>query len=481
MMRATAIAGLALTIALCAPAAAAEPAWWTQQKRQCGLAPNLAYNVWRAQGSPCQGAYRPPPDPRVALRNRVQALAAANPELVDASAVTQTDLWNDDAFAGLVARLHRDLWRAYSSSEADIADWNRVTQHYAPHLARLEAYASTLDVARPDNVPSRYVEALESARAAEAAAERAVAQTRTQIAHETLGAIFSAALWEDARNRALALIRARFPKAEGLPEPTDENGAALPMDRLHVPAGPFHEPWLHAEPTPQQAAAGVIAPGWNIDGFHQAVPASEPPLPEAIDDRVAAVERLAGEARAARSRAIAAAAAGRQLEERYRSYLQIGQKAQDGIARMETATDLSQRRAVWLEAVRRNAEVQVRNAVWKRVYTTAKALVWSTVASRIVPDALAGLAHAGPVEKARKYKALVDQIRGLEGDFELYSPEAARVLAEGSPAEAQHLLDAVWSTSSADGRATMQKALDAADAPAALGQAWRRLLGNPPN
>jgi hypothetical protein len=98
-----------------------------------------------------------------------------------------------------------------------------------------------------------------------------------------------------------------------------------------------------------------------------------------------------------------------------------------------------------------------------------------------VPDALAGLAHDGPVEKARKYKALVDQVRGLEGDFELYSPQAARVLAEGSPAEVQHLLDAVWATSRADGRETMQRALDAAGAPPALGQAWRRLLGNPPS
>lgn len=32
---------------------AAEPAWWTQQKRTCGLSPGLAYNTWVAQGSPC--------------------------------------------------------------------------------------------------------------------------------------------------------------------------------------------------------------------------------------------------------------------------------------------------------------------------------------------------------------------------------------------------------------------------------------------
>lgn len=38
-----------------ASAIAAEPAWWTQQKIDCGLPSSLAYNTWVAQGSPCPG------------------------------------------------------------------------------------------------------------------------------------------------------------------------------------------------------------------------------------------------------------------------------------------------------------------------------------------------------------------------------------------------------------------------------------------
>lgn len=39
----------------------AEPVWWTQQKRDCGLSPSLAYNDWVAQGSPCnKNSYNPP-------------------------------------------------------------------------------------------------------------------------------------------------------------------------------------------------------------------------------------------------------------------------------------------------------------------------------------------------------------------------------------------------------------------------------------
>lgn len=45
----TVLAGLILAIS----ATAAEPAWWTQQKIDCGLPASLAYNDWVAQGSPC--------------------------------------------------------------------------------------------------------------------------------------------------------------------------------------------------------------------------------------------------------------------------------------------------------------------------------------------------------------------------------------------------------------------------------------------
>ena len=36
--------------------ARAEPAWWTQQKKDCRLPASLAYNTWVAQGSPCNAS-----------------------------------------------------------------------------------------------------------------------------------------------------------------------------------------------------------------------------------------------------------------------------------------------------------------------------------------------------------------------------------------------------------------------------------------
>jgi hypothetical protein len=39
----------------CQLATAQQPQWWINQKRACGLAPNLAYETWRRQGFPCPG------------------------------------------------------------------------------------------------------------------------------------------------------------------------------------------------------------------------------------------------------------------------------------------------------------------------------------------------------------------------------------------------------------------------------------------
>jgi hypothetical protein len=297
---------------------------------------------------------------------------------------------------------------------------------------------------------------------------------------QSLGAVGSAAIWESERNEALAQVRARFQQAEGLPASTDEDAKDSPNERLHVPPGPFNVLPLHAEPTLQPVIQGVLAPAWNPDGlaYRHATPLAEPPAPATLQEQVPELKRMAREARAAKARAEAAAHELAALQERYGSYSKIAERGQDAVAQTEAETNLAKSRLNWLAAARRNAEVKVRNAIWQRVYATSKALVWGAMKGRVVPDALNDLAHAAPVEKARRYKALVDQVLSIEGDFELYSPQAAAVLAQGSSAEAQHVLDAVWGTSRAEGRETMQKALDAADAPESLRTAWWRLIGD---
>jgi hypothetical protein len=479
-MRAWAFIGLAFALAA-APAYAAEPAWWTQKKRECGLSPSLAYNTWAAQGYPCGGAVQPVQDPRTTLRNRVSALVSANSDLLDSSALARTNVWDDDAFAGLVAGMREDLWRAYLGYDARATRARSVVNYYAPHLEDLENYARTLNAARADSVPQSEVDAHDRAQAAEAAAQGELDRLKQEDSRERLLAMVSAGMWEDERNQTLAMVRARFPKATGLPAPTNADGLDTADDRMHVPAGPFHEPYVGPEPTTRMPPLlGVIAPEWAPDSLdiRQAAPVPEP-APATIQDQVSDLERVAGLARAAKTRAAQAQADLAQMEDRYRSYYKIAEKGQEARAAMESDRYLLDQRTLWLVKAQRQADVQIRNELWRRVYATSKALVWQAYVGKVAPEALRLMSHETPIEKAKKYKELLGQIRTLDGDFELFSTQAARILAQGSPGEAQHLLDGLWGTAHADGVETMKKALDAAGAPDALAAAWIRLIGDP--
>jgi hypothetical protein len=76
-----------------------EPAWWTKQKRDCGLSASLAYNTWVAQGSPCKTreVETPPPlplDPRqIALQNALPRYNALVHSLSDKYKLLDEKSW----------------------------------------------------------------------------------------------------------------------------------------------------------------------------------------------------------------------------------------------------------------------------------------------------------------------------------------------------------------------------------------------------
>lgn len=79
-----------LMIATTSEALAQEPAWWTQQKKDCGLSSSLAYNDWVAQGMPCnssggRNSGNPPPINYEAERIERERLAKEKAEAVAAA------------------------------------------------------------------------------------------------------------------------------------------------------------------------------------------------------------------------------------------------------------------------------------------------------------------------------------------------------------------------------------------------------------
>jgi hypothetical protein len=472
------VASLMCPMLLHGSAQAQEPAWWTQQKQACGLSPSLAYNTWASQGYPCRSS-QPAQDPRVALHNRVAAVISENTEIVDSSVLQGANLWDDAAFGAVIASVHRDLWRAASGSDARSQNGQAVMAYYAPYLHAMETRASSLNAARADTVPQDVVDARDGAKAKADAAKQQLADIDQKTADETLGVTFSDSLWGTERNQALKTLHDRFPQERGLPQPTADNAdsSADPQP----PAGPFHEHWVGPEPMLLPVAEAQVGPAWSPQDLSlpQRVAAPEPPLSGTTEQQVSGLEQLATQARQAKAGADRTQAELNQMEDRYKSYFKIVHDGQDAIAGMYAQTRFYESEARWYADQQANAAIRLHNATWQRVYATVKAVVWEEVGEKLIPQALAAMAHANAADKARKVAALVKQVRGIEGDFELYSPQAARVLALGSSGDAQHLLDAVWGTSRKDGQQTMQKALDAAGAPENLGEAWRKLVETP--
>ncbi len=75
-MRAVLWATLGIVCLASAPTMAGEPAWWTQQKRNCGLPSNLAYNNWDGKCNSSRGGSTSAPSYDYEAARRAQAAAA---------------------------------------------------------------------------------------------------------------------------------------------------------------------------------------------------------------------------------------------------------------------------------------------------------------------------------------------------------------------------------------------------------------------
>lgn len=78
------------------PSNAAEPAWWTQQKRDCGLPSNLAYNNWDGRCNSAGSTSAPSANAEAA--RRAQEEAAAEAERIERERLAEEKRQKDAAF-----------------------------------------------------------------------------------------------------------------------------------------------------------------------------------------------------------------------------------------------------------------------------------------------------------------------------------------------------------------------------------------------
>lgn len=184
-------AAFSLLLSLSLVAFAAEPAWWTQQKRECGLSPSLAYNTWVAQGMPCnRGGDQPPSlDPRqIALQNAIPRYNALVHSLADRYNLLDKQSWlnlplgTEAEFFNTANQMHKFLVNQADANRfgegrlrEELAGLNEIIATYPGLIANLRTDNETMRLER-----NRLAVALEAAKQQLELTQRAAKQLETR-------------------------------------------------------------------------------------------------------------------------------------------------------------------------------------------------------------------------------------------------------------------------------------------------------------
>ena len=184
-------AAFSLLLNLPLVAFAAEPAWWTQQKAECGLSPSLAYNTWVAQGMPCNGGgdQTPSLDPRqIAVQNAIPRYNALVHSLADRYYLLDKQSWlnvplgTEAEFFNSANQMHKFLVNEADANRfregqlrEELAGLEEVIETYPGLIANLRTDSETMRLER-----NRLAVALEAAKQQLGLTQRAAKQLETR-------------------------------------------------------------------------------------------------------------------------------------------------------------------------------------------------------------------------------------------------------------------------------------------------------------
>ncbi|MGZ4897966.1 MAG: hypothetical protein ACXV9O_16070 [Candidatus Angelobacter sp.] len=132
-------------------AAAAEPQWWTNQKRACGLPANLAYETWRQQGFPCRSA-APPVDYQEQQRQQQLELERQK-ELDRLKEIAERKQKADAADQKGLEAANRGDWK-------EAANWFIEALGFAPNSTEIRAHLDRANTALADGGSAAEIGAL---------------------------------------------------------------------------------------------------------------------------------------------------------------------------------------------------------------------------------------------------------------------------------------------------------------------------------
>jgi hypothetical protein len=391
---------------------AAEPAWWTEQKRVCGLPPGLAYNNWNGE---CRGGTSNPPPPAIdyeALRlNDLTSRFNVLLNILRAYDVPNIgDLYTAAAPATIV-ELGRRVDRLYVETAFHKSRQYWKYEENAKDLISLPAALSAL---RTENVKleENLITAPGRLKNAEAQRDRSMAKAESE---EYVASVLrnNAAIVEDdfltARGKAMWTIHSLLPadkKAafhEGM-----KKGDALPAYTIQQ----LYEPAAAAIITPQRPAELNVSRRDSI-GLTQ----KPPPLAGSIEVKLDAFEDLktvlgyVGPIIPSQEKRLAAfREQGAQLRKNNDSLLERLQTFESPLEKAKALADDAEQRLLTAQI---NQKISANNLL--RLATAA--VIWNHIKNTVVIPQIEQILKANGLSNGVKGVAMIDQIQKSPQDF----------------------------------------------------------------
>lgn len=479
---------------------AAEPAWWTEQKRSCGLPPNLAYNSWNGV---CGNTAPAPVDPGPAQRLRYQAVLQRG--LVDATSFATLPVADDRDFANTLGRLYDGLartqalananFRRYKAkSEAELATYEAF---YSPRFSKIDA-ADGLD---PD-IRSRNFAARRQHEALTAEYER-VWTMREKFVNQTRAPQNAARRYREAALAAKKRVAVYFgglsPKEVEAVVEAVSTSTPRPDCCPESPM-PINLYWAQGPTTP---IPHLIAVNDAEEAVATARIAALPTIGGDIETRLVAVERIAEQAAAANK----SAAEWHDYYEQQvhprtlsgaRTWARIGA---DNMRIQEATYRLTQQAIPQAEARLKWAQDVFKSDAWEFLLNGGKAATWSIFRKKLLEPELQRIgieyfvgryrfsdaevaaawktskrpifgAYSRNLNRAYDGDALKKTARNLEGKFEASALEVATVLGSAELGDLQEAGDILFMGVDDTARREVREILGRTDLPWPLRKFW---------
>jgi len=413
-----------------------------------------------------------PADPSFDARNRIRALIGQYGDILGQSTWSQVNFDGDANLQAGLDGLHHQIWQVLALANAESAGRRQFIADYANWIAKLEVRAAALNLVREDRLPQTIADARDAALAEKQSVEAAVTAAEQSVEDETARFLLAQQYWGRIRDETLLALKTALPDLPDLPPLYGETGD------LPWPPQPFARKVLAGpEPVEGFALAPLTGPGGLPPGdisFQRVfTPAPEPASAPDPAARVSELEQLAAFARTAKTELESAKSASAAFRTQFETLSNLVHDGEGHVFSAKFKTEFARKQTVWLRRKLEDAQAQAQNYDWLKIEGGTRAALWDIFKEKVVMPAIEKTPHLPDAERAEKVLDLARQVRGLEGDFELFSTQSAGINALGPASQTSDIITKILGAPKDQAEETIDRTMAVIDAPPALTKAWK--------